>query len=57
MYYRAIAMRDIKPGEEVTCDYALFDYHCNGHEIEVCACGSHKCRGKMLGFQGKKCYN
>lgn len=49
-------MRDIKPGEEVTCDYALFDYHCNGHEIEVCACGSHKCRGKMLGFQGKKCY-
>ena len=38
---------------EVTCDYALFDYHCNGHEIELCACGSPNCRGKMTGFSGK----
>jgi len=52
MSYKAIAMRSIAVGEEVTCDYALFDYECNGHEIEVCACGSPKCRGKMLGFQG-----
>jgi hypothetical protein len=50
--YQAIALRDISVGEEVTCDYALFDYHCNGHEIEECACGSPKCRGRMLGFQG-----
>ena len=52
MCYQAIALRDINIGDEVTCDYALFDYHCNGHEIEVCACGSTKCRGKMMGFQG-----
>ena len=52
MFYKAIAVRDISVGEEITCDYALFDYECNGHEIEVCACGASKCRGKMLGFQG-----
>jgi len=45
-------MRDINVGDEVTCDYALFDYHCNGHEIEVCACGAANCRGKMMGFKG-----
>jgi len=46
-------MRDINVGDEVTCDYALFDYHCNGHEIEVCACGAANCRGKMMGFKGE----
>jgi hypothetical protein len=51
--YQAIALRDIDVGMEVTCDYALFDYHCSGHEISVCACGSKKCRGKMLGFHGE----
>ena len=56
MYYRAIALRDIDAGTEVTCDYALFDYDCNGHGIENCACGSNKCRGKMLGFQGQSLY-
>jgi hypothetical protein len=55
MCYQAIALRDIAAGEEVTCDYALFDYQCNGHQIEVCACGSQKCRGQMLGFQGTPC--
>lgn len=54
MCYQAIALCDIDAGMEVTCDYALFDYSCSGHEIEVCACGSKKCRGKMLGFQGER---
>ena len=53
MCYQAIALRDIDVGDEVTCDYALFDYYCDGHKIEACACGSTVCRGKMLGFQGK----
>jgi hypothetical protein len=53
MCYQAIALRDIDVGDEVTCDYTLFDYYCDGHKIEVCACGSTKCRGKMVGFQGK----
>eukprot|EP00986_Skeletonema_menzelii_P017074 scaffold17363_cov145-Skeletonema_menzelii.AAC.10 len=52
MCYQAIALRDIDVGDEVTCDYALFDYYCDGHKIEACACGSTVCRGKMLGFQG-----
>ena len=56
MCYQAIALCDIDVGTEVTCDYALFDYSCSGHEIEVCACGSKKCRGKMLGFQGEQSY-
>lgn len=51
--YQALALRDIDEGMEVTCDYALFDYHCSGHEISICACGSNKCRGKMLGFHGE----
>ncbi len=54
MCYQAIALSDIDAGMEVTCDYALFDYSCSGHEIEVCACGAKKCRGMMLGFQGEQ---
>jgi hypothetical protein len=52
-HYRAIAIRDIAAGDEVTCDYALFDYDYNDHEIEICVCGSEKCRGKMFGFHGE----
>lgn len=51
MSYDAIAVHDIFPGDEITCDYATFDYECNGHEIEVCYCGASNCRGKMMGFR------
>jgi SET domain-containing protein len=54
MCYQALALCDIDAGMEVTCDYALFDYSCSGHEIVVCACGSKMCRGNMLGFQGER---
>eukprot|EP00956_Cyclotella_meneghiniana_P031722 scaffold84212_cov72-Cyclotella_meneghiniana.AAC.3 len=50
--YYAIALRDISVGDEITCDYACFDYHCDGHEIEDCKCNAPTCRGKMLGFHG-----
>eukprot|EP00804_Cyclotella_cryptica_P011495 CCRYP_017052-RA/>CCRYP_017052-RA protein AED:0.13 eAED:0.13 QI:0/0/0/1/0.66/0.5/4/0/396 len=49
--YKAIALRDIEVGEEITCDYALFDWACDGHEIELCLCGSKNCRGRMFGFE------
>jgi len=49
--YDCIAERDIQAGEEITCDYALFDYDCSGHEILQCGCQSSNCRGKMMGFQ------
>lgn len=48
--YEVIAFRDINVGDEITCDYALFDYECNGHEISKCECGEENCRGSMNGF-------
>ncbi len=48
--YDVVALKDIKEGDEITCDYTLFDYSCHGHEISICMCGSTNCRGKMLGF-------
>jgi len=38
-----IAVRDIKAGEEVTCDYGTF----NLEEPLLCACGSPHCRGSV----------
>ena len=37
------AIRDIKPGEELTYDYWLYD----GDDDAPCHCGSKKCRGSM----------
>ena len=45
------ATRDIKKGEELTCDYALYVYYENQPYPE-CKCGSSNCRGKMTGFRG-----
>lgn len=39
-----IAVRDIKAGEEVTCDYGTF----NLEEPLTCACGSVHCRGQIV---------
>lgn len=38
-----IALRDIKPGEELTYDYFLYD----GEGDAPCTCGTTKCRGSM----------
>jgi len=51
MCYDTIALRDIRPGEELTCDYACFDYECDGHEIAQCGCKAPNCRGEMKGFK------
>ena len=48
-YYDTIAVKDIHAGDEITTDYALFDYTCDGHEIETCMCQSNFCRGFMKG--------
>ena len=50
-FYDAFAIRDIREGEEICCDYATFDYECDGHEIAVCGCGATSCRGSMRGFK------
>ena len=49
--FLGIAERNIYAGDEVTCDYALFDYECDGHGIPQCGCKSENCRGKMMGFK------
>ena len=45
-----VAFRDIKKGEEVTVDYAMFGYD-YGDEIaesgRACKCGSPECRGRL----------
>lgn len=41
-----VAMRDIRAGEELTTDYALFDDH--GQTME-CRCGTPSCRGIITG--------
>ena len=48
--YVAISLRDISVGEEITTDYSLFDYSCDGHELKKCKCNSKKCRRVIKGF-------
>lgn len=38
-----IALRDIKPGEELSYDYMLYD----GDGVAPCRCGARNCRGTM----------
>lgn len=38
------AIRDIRPGEEITYDYCLYD---GGADEAVCNCGTAHCRGSM----------
>lgn len=44
------ATKDIDVGTELTCDYNLFDYECNGHTF-TCGCKSPKCYGYIGGFK------
>ncbi len=39
-----IAVRDLRPGDEVTCDYA----ECNLDEPLTCLCGAPSCRGIIV---------
>ena len=41
--YQMVATRDIQIGEELTCDYAIFDTECETHF--ECKCGTAICRG------------
>lgn len=49
--YDTVALRDIHPGDEITCDYNLFEYDCHGKEIERCLCGAKNCIGRVAGFK------
>lgn len=43
-HFEARALKHIVPGDELTCDYAVFDDNSDGEGFE-CQCGSPQCRG------------
>lgn len=45
---RIMTIRLVRPGEELTIDYAL-QVDPSSEDPHVCACGSARCRGTMLG--------
>lgn len=47
--YDQVASVAVYPGDEVTCDYVLFDWDCHGHQF-ACNCGAPSCRGRIAGF-------
>lgn len=49
--YETVALRDIHPGDEITCDYNLFEYDCHGKVIEKCMCGAPTCIGRVAGYK------
>ena len=49
--YDAVALRDIQSGDEITCDYNLFEYDCGEKSFDKCLCGSTKCLGRVAGFR------
>jgi len=49
--YKQVALGDLRPGDQITCDYVLFDWDCDGHQF-TCACGSPDCYGDVMGFAG-----
>lgn len=51
--YGMRAIKTIQPGEELTCDYTLFEYEGGNASILSCQCGAGdgRCLGKVLGFK------
>ncbi len=47
--YEQFAVRPIAPGDEITCNYVLFDWDCDGHAF-TCTCGSPNCLDEIRGF-------
>jgi hypothetical protein len=47
--YSFIAMRKIKPGEEITWDYCMSEYI--SIAVSTCLCGSQLCRGSIRGWK------
>ena len=49
--YDQIALVDLAPGDELTCDYTRFDWGDDGLAF-ACTCGSPDCYGWIDGFGG-----
>ena len=52
--YTLITSRDIKSGEELTADYALWEADESYVSKWKCKCGSPLCRGRVTGVDWKK---
>jgi hypothetical protein len=48
--FKSIALRDIYPGDQLTCDYSILDYD-GASDPFVCQCGAHNCTGINIGFK------
>jgi hypothetical protein len=48
--YNMIATKNINIGEELTCNYLLFDYECDGHSFDCC-CEKDSCFKFINGFK------
>ena len=49
--YDQLALVDLQPGDELTCDYTRFDWGDDGLAL-TCTCGSPACYGWIDGFGG-----
>jgi hypothetical protein len=49
--FNVFALRDILPGEEITCDYSIFEYDCKEKCIDNCFCKSENCLKRVWGFK------
>lgn len=49
--YAQIAAKDIQIGEEINCNYNLFEYDCKDKGIDECHCGSTNCQHQIGGFK------
>jgi SET domain-containing protein len=47
-----VAMRDIRPGEDITYDYAMSDG--SAYDEFDCCCGAAECRGRVTGEDWKR---
>jgi SET domain-containing protein len=50
--FTLVAIKNIKPGEEITYDYAMTD--CDKEDYFKCRCGAKNCRGVVTGDDWKK---
>ncbi|MEY3091864.1 MAG: hypothetical protein RIU67_647 [Actinomycetota bacterium] len=49
--YDQVALVEILPGDQITCDYTRFDWGDDGLEFQ-CECGAPNCYGLIDGFSG-----
>ena len=48
--YKTVALCDIMPGDEITCDYDLYELDSRDMGITECRCESPNCRRQAIGF-------